>query len=1344
MTTAAAGSREIHEVLPLTPLQEGLLYHATVDEWQLDVYTVQNIFTFSRRVDAAALRAAADALLRRHPALRAGIWYEGVERPVQFIPRQLRAAWREVDLSHLDAAEAQRRLERIRVEQRERRFDLTRPPLVRHVLVRLPGERDVLVLTFHHIVMDGWSGELYNAELMEVYRNGGDASVLPPSRPYRDYLVWLRRQDQAAALNAWRHALGDLTEGTLVAPAEDGTSGTVMPHTVDTVVARPLLDRLTALARRIGVTVNTVVMTVWSLVLRSHTGADDIVFGSTVSGRPPEIDGVESIVGVFFNTVPVRVRIRPGESVAALLHRVQAEQADLLPYHYVGLADIQRALGGRRLFDTLYVLRNLPYDDEGYQRIREATGLESVTGFDATHYPLTFVAQPGEEFRLSLAYRGDLVDSGTAHALVDRFLRLLEQVTAVPGQPVAALEVLSDRERAALAAAHGDTARDLPEQSLMDLFEQSARAWPHRTALVARDATLTFAELNARANRLARLLLARGVGPETPVAIALPRSSDWVVTLFAVLKAGGAYVPLDLEYPAGRLRVMLADAAPALTVTTTAARGHLPADSGPLLLLDDPAIRDELARMADTDPTDADRSRPLRGDHLAYTIFTSGSTGRPKGVQITGRGLVNMLVNHRETIFGPVVDSLGGRVLRIAHTVSFSFDMSWEELLWLVDGHEVHLLDEELRRDSDRLVDYCRRHSIDVINVTPSYCGQLIEDGLLDPDQYRPSLVLLGGEAVSDTVWQALRGAEGVLGYNLYGPTEYTINTLGGGTADSATPTVGGPIANTQVYVLDSALRPVPPGTPGELYVSGVGLARGYIGRADLTAERFVANPFGPPGSRMYRTGDLVRWRPDGHLDYLGRVDDQVKIRGVRVEPAEITAVLEEQPEVAQAAVVVREDTPGRAQLVGYVVPAAGARIDPAALRRTLADLVPAAMLPAHLVELDRLPLTVNGKLDRAALPAPALPERGGRAPRDELERALCEHVAAVLNVDQVSIDDDFYELGGHSLLAMRLAARLRKHVGVRVGVGTLLAAPTVAQLREYVDTGRRDDLLATVLRLREGGRKPPLFCFHPASGFAWSYAALAPFVDREHPLIGVQFPGLRGEQVPGSMEELVDLYARHVRRVQPRGPYYLVGWSFGGQVAHALATRLQAEGEQVPFLALLDTYPTDTPEVLAAGGVPTTEEAEQEALEFLLSSSQRELPSWLTKPYRREQVVEFLRDSGGVWAGFDAEVIDRVVRARAFTMEVMYRARYRVYDGDLHFFTAAADRDPHSGIGAHLWRRYVTGEVVDHEVDCGHNDLVGPAALAVIGPLLAEGVRRAEAAASHRPLPPTSRSGHS
>nr|WP_282204723.1 AMP-binding protein [Kitasatospora fiedleri] len=438
---------------------------------------------------------------------------------------------------------------------------------------------------------------------------------------------------------------------------------------------------------------------------------------------------------------------------------------------------------------------------------------------------------------------------------------------------------------------------------------------------------------------------------------------------------------------------------------------------------------------------------PYDPDAAAYVIFTSGSTGRPKGVVTPYHGLTNMQLNHREAIFDPVVASAGGRRLRIAHTVSFSFDMSWEELLWLVEGHEVHVLDEALRRDAQGLADYCAKQLVDVINVTPSYAQALVECGLLDEDRHRPVLVLLGGEAVAETLWSKLRDTPGVMGYNLYGPTEYTINTLGGGTLDSVTATVGRPIWNTVAHVLDAHLRPVPVGVAGELYVSGVGLARGYLNRPGLTAERFVADPFGAPGARMYRTGDVVRWRADGLLDFLGRADDQVKIRGYRIEPGEIEDALTAHPGIAQAAVVVREDTPGVKRLVAYLVGTA----EPDEVRTALAARLPEYMVPSALVVLDALPLTVNGKLDRQALPAP---QGGGgeRAPRGAREEILCGAFGEALGLAEVGPEENFFDLGGHSLLAARLIARVRKTLGGALTVRDLFEAPTPAALAHRLD----------------------------------------------------------------------------------------------------------------------------------------------------------------------------------------------------------------------------------------------------------------------------------------------------
>ncbi|MFC8723393.1 amino acid adenylation domain-containing protein, partial [Kitasatospora sp. NPDC057198] len=547
------------------------------------------------------------------------------------------------------------------------------------------------------------------------------------------------------------------------------------------------------------------------------------------------------------------------------------------------------------------------------------------------------------------------------------------------------------------------------------------------------------------------LFVSRGAGPESVVALGLPRSLDMVAALFAVLRAGAAYLPLELDYPAERLAFMVEDTAPVLLVTDRAAQPRLPLTPGvPQLLLDDPAVAAELAAL----PEGPFRV-PYQPDAAAYVIFTSGSTGRPKGVVTPYHGLTNMQLNHREAIFDPVVAEAGGRRLRIAHTVSFSFDMSWEELLWLVEGHEVHVLDEALRRDAEALSAYCAEHAVDVVNVTPSYAQALVDRGLLDEGRHRPVLVLLGGEAVAEALWTKLRETPGVLGYNLYGPTEYTINTLGGGTLDSATATVGRPIWNTVAHVLDAHLRPVPVGVAGELYVSGVGLARGYLNRPGLTAGRFVADPFGAPGARMYRTGDVVRWRQDGLLDFLGRADDQVKIRGYRIEPGEVEDALSAHQDVARAAVVVREDTPGVKRLVAYLVPSEGTLISAAAIRRTLAARLPEYMVPSAFVALDALPLTVNGKLDRPALPAPQAEhfttgaER--RAPRHPSERAVHEAFAEVLGLPAVGIDENFFDLGGHSLLAMELLQRLRTDFEGDLRLPDLLARPTVAALAEFL-----------------------------------------------------------------------------------------------------------------------------------------------------------------------------------------------------------------------------------------------------------------------------------------------------
>jgi amino acid adenylation domain-containing protein/non-ribosomal peptide synthase protein (TIGR01720 family) len=923
--TETAGT-PLADVWPLSPLQEGLYFHSALDA-DSDAYTAQFTLDFNHRLNADQLRDATQTMMQRNPILRAGFAADGLPDPVQFVAAQLDAPLVEVDLRHLPEADRHAQADHLAAADRQQPFDVAKPPLFRLLLIRLGDNLDRLVINRQVLIWDGWSGGLVISELLSLYAAAADPAEVPrPASTYADFLAWLAEQDAAESEAAWAAALAGLEAPTLVAPDIRSAAPTA-PERTNLTVDAELSEALRATARANGVTLNAVLNSAWGMVLAAVTGRDDVVFGTTVSGRPTDLEDIDSVIGLFLNTVPARVALDPAESVAGLFGRIQRDRIALMAHEHLGLGAIQRAAGHARLFDTLYVLQNFVDSREDDELSREH-GIMGSSSLDHTHFPLTLVVAPEDQIKIRLEYRTDLLDADLAEGMLSRFSGLLEQLAdpAIASRPVAALDILRPAERATLADEWAAAEHPLPEATLAELLALQTAAIPDETALVFGDERVSYAELGARVNRLARLLLAEGAGPEQIVALAVPRSIDTVVALFAVLSTGAAYLPLELDHPVERLAEMLGDAKPRLLITTTAVGAKLAHTGVPLVALD--AVGDRLAELAPDALQAAELGlfapgMPQRLEHPAYVIYTSGSTGRPKGVVTPYRGLTNMQFNHRQEIFDPTV-SAAGRRLRIAHTVSFAFDMSWEELLWLVEGHEVHVCDEQLRRDSQALVAYCDEHRIDVVNVTPTYAHYLFEEGLLEEGEgrHRPPLVLLGGEAVPASVWDKLRDTDGTAGYNLYGPTEYTINTLGGGTTDSATPTVGKAIWNTRGYILDPWLRPTLPGVAGELYIAGTGLARAYLDRPALTAERFVADPQ-VPGGRMYRTGDLVRQRPDGNLDFLGRTDDQVKIRGYRVELGEVEAALMRAPGVAHAAVVARDDSgaPGLKKLVGYIVP---------------------------------------------------------------------------------------------------------------------------------------------------------------------------------------------------------------------------------------------------------------------------------------------------------------------------------------------------------------------------------------------------------------------------------------
>ncbi|MGA5559710.1 amino acid adenylation domain-containing protein [Streptomyces platensis] len=1858
----------LEDVLPLTPLQEGMFFHSWYDDEAVDVYGVQMVLALDGPLRPDLLKASVAALLARHPNLRAGFRQRANGQPFQVIHREVPLPWEELDLTDRD--DAPERLAEFLTADRARRFPLDRPPLMRFTLVRLGADRHRLVLSNHHLLLDGWSTPILVRELFTLYEHGGDDRALPPVVPQRSYFSWLAAQDDTGCERAWQQALDGLPGPSLVAPADPGRVP-VAPERVVAAFPEGFGGELDRFARRRGLTVNTLVQGAWAVVLGRLTGRDDVVFGTLVSGRPPEVAGIESMVGMFINTVPVRVRLDAGGPVADNLARLRDEQTALLSRHHLSLARIQRLAGTGDLFDTFMVFENFPGDD-GTRPSYAGVRVEVAEGHDSAHYPLRVVAGltgqrlqieleyrpdlfdrdeatavlgalegvlgeivagparvvadldcplpatfrrldtaapasdpgpdseaevlppvartafsateeilrglfesvlgrpcpgvddsfftlggqsltairllsriraafgvelpvrsvfesptvaglaarlaqadttrpalvravrpdqlpmsyaqrglwfafqlegtsptyniplplrlrgvldrdalraavgdvierhealrtrftevagapcqivlPHEEARpeleyvtldgeeqlaaalaertgrgfdlagelplrvtllrvsdrehvllllmhhivsdgsslaplvrdLSVAYgarlrggaprwqplpvqyadyalwqrellgseddpdsvlaqqltywrdqlagapelldlpldrprpaaashRGatapftldaatherlvelarrsdatvfmvlqaglavllsrlgagsdipvstvvagrtdesleelvgyfvnnlvlrtdvsgdptflellkrvretdlaayahqdvpfervveavnptrtlshaplaqvalilqntgsatlelpgldvsfegeaegaakvdlafnlsesrtaegrpagiggllefaaDLFDPATARLLTERLARVLADACAGPELPVSRLEVLSADERDALLQDGPHRRPAPPAATFAELFERQVRRAPDRPALET-DGVLSYTELNGRANRLARLLVTRGAGPERAVAVALPPSGHLAEAVLAVQKAGAVYLPLDPGYPAERLAAMVSDAAPVLLLTTAALAGRLPETGAvPVLLVDDDATAAACAALSGADLTDAERTAPLRLDHPAYTIFTSGTTGRPKGVVVTHTGLAAFAAN-QAAHYGV---GEGSRALQLA---SPSFDVSVAELFWSLLCGGCLVVPEGTPTGAE-LVEVLRERRITHLMIPPSVLAEVPRTAL-------PELkVMITGAEVLPAELAGFWGRDRTL-INAYGPTEATCDVSFAirdpRTADG-TAVIGRPIDGARVYLLDAALQPVPSGVVGELYVSGTGVARGYLHQPAVTAERFVADPFGAPGSRMYRTGDLAYWDSEGQLRFCGRADSQVKVRGFRIELGEVRAAVSRCAGVGRAVVTVREDRPGDRRLVAYVQQAPDAPpLSPAAVRDETSTLLPSYMTPSAFVVVDSWPLTPNGKLDHRALPAPApVTGRSTRPPASPQEELLCRLFAEVLGAEQVGVDDNFFELGGHSLLATRLVSRLAALLGGAPALRDVFAAPTPARLAAQLDGGG-SSAFEVMLPLRTAGSTAPLFCVHPVAGFSWRYSALLGTLSPDHPVYALQSRGLDGTEAPArSLDEMAEDYVREIRRVQPEGPYHLLGWSLGGIMAHAVATALQAQGQEVALLAVLDAYPApaDGPGTGGPGEILTQMYEGYADIYGLPEGASPELPD-----------TDVMRARITDWLGRGESELRHLDDAqRAVALDIMVNnvtltnaRRPDRFRGTMLLVVATQKQQEWTSPQA--WKEFLDGELEIHEVDCEHARMLEPEPAADICAVLA------------------------
>ncbi|ETW24613.1 gramicidin synthetase, partial [Mycobacterium gastri 'Wayne'] len=1008
----------IADILPLTPVQQGLLFHASTTQAGDDLYAVQLDLALTGAVDQQRLRDAVQTVVNRHPNLVAR-FHQQFDDPVQIVPADPGVPWSYVDLGSGDGDE---QIQQVCAAERAAVGDLAHQPAFRAALIRTAKDRHRLLLTHHHIVLDGWSLPILLREIFASYRG----QHLAATGSYRTFLTWLAARDQHGAHTAWREVLAGFDTPTLVGPPDRlrpgrrGVASFRMPAEITRAVGE--------LARSCHTTVNTVLQAGWAQLLMGLTGHHDVVFGTTVSGRPAELAGVESMVGLFINTVPVRATITATTTTEGLLAQLQTAQNNTVEHQHVGLADIHRISGHDALFDTLFVYENYPVDTAALVGGPELV-ITEFTSRESTHYPLTLAAKPGAELELCLKFRTDVFDAASVEVFIERWRRVLVAMTADPTRRLSSVDVLDGGEHARLAG-WGNRAvlirPALAPVSIPAAFAARVARAPDAVAVTFEGLSVTYRELEQAANRLAHLLAEHGVGPGECVGLLFSRSVQAIVAILAVLKTGAAYLPIDPALPGARLQFMVADAAPIVALSTADLAHRLGGCDLLVIDIDDPAVK---AQPSTALPAPA-------GDDIAYFIYTSGTTGTPKGVAIT---------HHNAT---QLIESLQEREHLLPHAGvwsqchSYGFDVSVKEIFGaLLGGGRLVVVPEEVVGSPEDLHDLLVRQRVSVFTSTPAAVAMLSPQGL-------DSLAVLavGGEPCTAELVD--RWAPGRVVINAYGPTETTVR------ASSSAPLVGGsgpvpigsPVAGAALFVLDGWLRPVPVGVVGELYVAGAGVGVGYWGRPGLTGSRFVACPFGgagAPGIRMYRSGDLARWRADGQLEYVGRADEQVKIRGFRIELGEVQTALAESAGVEQAVVLAREDHPGDKRLVGYITGTA----DAAGIRARLGERLPQYMVPAAVVVLDELPLTVNGKLDVRALPAPEYQDGDHyRAPADAVEEVLAVIYAQVLGLERVGVDDSFFELGGDSILSMRVVSRARA-AGVVCRPRDIFVEQTVAGL---------------------------------------------------------------------------------------------------------------------------------------------------------------------------------------------------------------------------------------------------------------------------------------------------------
>ncbi len=1287
------GVANIQDIYAFSPLQEGILFHHRM-ETEGDPYLIITQMAFADRGLLDRYLDAVAQVVKRHDILRTAFVWEHLSTPAQIVWRNAQFSIEELSLDAANGPIAEQL--RQRFNPRRYRIDLTQAPLLRFAIAQDDDGRWLLIKLMHHLIGDHAGFDLMDAEVQAWIKGQSDA--LPPPQPFRNLVAQARLgMSQEAHERFFREMLIEVDEPTLpfgLSEVHRDGSQVTESHRM---LSQDLNDRLRAQAKRLNVSPASLCHLAWAQVLARTSAQQRVVFGTTLFGRMQGGVGADSALGLFMNTLPLRIDLDQ-MNVEDSVRDTHAKLAALLDHEHASLALAQRCSSvppGTSLFSALL---NYVHNTVSVYESQAIPGIERLSEEERTNYPVVLTVEDfGTTFNLIVQMVQPFDPARVCSYMEQALQSLVKALEQTPKMAVHQLEVLPLEERELFLQKWNATTASYPaHQCIYQLFEEQVKRTPQAIALVYEGQEISYAELNMQANRLAHQLIELGVQPDTLVAICVERSPALVVGLLAILKAGGAYVPLDPAYSSERLMHILTDAAPSILLADAAGRAALGDTALTSLTVLDP---NALSSSASTNP----QIPALTSSHLAYVIYTSGSTGVPKGVMVEHAQITRLFeatadryqFNHQD-------------VWCLFHSFAFDFSV-WE--LWgaLRYGGKLVIVPHHITRSPQDFYRLICEQGVTVLNQTPSAFKPLIacqaQSELSDCLRY----VIFGGEALEPSIlqaWYATRAEHSPQLVNMYGITETTVHVTYRTMQKKDSYQIGSPVGkripDLKIYLLDANRQPVPLGAVGELYIGGAGVARGYLNRPELTAERFVPDPFRKDkdkNERMYKTGDLARYLPDGNLEFLGRNDAQVKIRGFRIELGEIEARLTEHQQVREAAVFALGEGSEK-RLVAYVVAESDAQLVQT-LRTHLATRLPEYMVPAAFVRLHAFPLTPNGKLDHKALPAPgaeAFARQAYEAPQGEIECTLATIWSELLRVEHISRHDNFFALGGHSLLAMQMAGRIRSVLDAQITLRTLFEEPTIAGLARclFKLDGIPDNSFDVLLPLQPKGNRSPLFCIHSGIGLSWGYIGLSQHLGSEQPIYGLQARGLDGvSPLAETMDDMAAEYIKQIRHIQPSGPYYLLGWSLGGMVAHCMATQLEQQGERVGLLAILDAYPS----------IPDDEWEKPLDMAALRARCIQVFDSYNYK--NTPSASEYL------W--------EKIRRYVITTNQIAKNFSPRIYSGDMLFFFATVKNSVQVQLYPDMWKPYVSGEIKICDIHCVHEEMGKPEPTAEIGRALAD-----------------------